>query len=79
MPVSIAGHFFMHGHCGIRCTACDRSWAYVLSAQREDIGCDGPNSTPLGYACKGRLSESEYEQIVVERERLAATYREMGE
>lgn len=78
MPVSIAGHTFGHGHCGTRCTKCDRSWAYVLSAQPEDIGQE-LDGMPLGYACSGKLSPFEYEQIVTERERVAAAYREMGE
>lgn len=70
---NIAGHNFDAGPLGNHCSntrytdgvahPCGRNLVDILCASRDDIGKEG-------FACSGTLTETEYNQIEAERERI---------
>lgn len=82
--MSIAGHNFQDGPGGSRCVniratdgcVCGKTWGWVMTAQQEDVGQDVIDHE--GYACCGRLSQPEFNEIDAEKKRVWSAVAETG-
>lgn len=63
----IAGHTFEDSPTGRACTNCGMRWVDLMTCRQENVG-------QLGWAHTGALTETEWEQIAAEQDRMAASY-----